>query len=608
MNAANFSLIKRRIFPTSHMDISSFTPPTESEREELAAEHVRAVVVNYTFLALSGSLGASCVAAILWNEVPNAYLVVWLLFIVGWNLYGLKWFAWKLENDAPTREWASLARKFELGGWVAGLAWGVGLAFFFGRVDLSYQAFIVAAMVMIAAGTLYGLSPTFRTVAAFLCTLLLPTALVSFMEGDLRHILFSSGIIVDLLICIRFAKANDVSSSVQQLLRLRNETLAGQLAQANRRLQEANIAKTRFLAAANHDLRQPMHAISLLVMALRSHPEVSQSAEIQNIVRKIQSSAEAMDALFNTVLDISKLDAAAVKPVIESFPLWNILQNLEVQYGPIAQQKGVELKIAKSRAIVRSDAALLDRIIRNFVTNAIRYTDKGRVLVGARRRGDYIEIDVIDNGVGIAAHQQEIIFQEFIQLDNPTHDRSRGLGLGLSIVQRLASLLEHKIGVISKQGHGSTFFVRIPIDISAAPSHAAAAPDFEMLEAVIKGTFIVVVDDEEDILYGMEALLKRYGCHFICASSTSKLLNELEGHQRQPDLIVTDFRISATETGFDVIRSIRESQCLDIPAMIVTGSSEDADIAMHSNFPVLRKPVTEMRLLAAMAETLSKNR
>lgn len=608
MNTANFSLIKRRIFPASHLDISSFTPPTESESEQLAADHAKAVVGNYTFLAISGSLGASFVAAILWEAVPHAHITIWLLFIVGWNLYGLKWFAWKLENDAPTREWASLARKFELGGWVAGLAWGVGLAFFFGRVDLSYQAFIVAAMVMIAAGTLYGLSPTFRTVAAFLCTLLLPTALVSFMEGDLKHILFSTGIIIDLLISIRFAKANDVSSSLQQLLRLRNETLAGQLTQANMRLQEANIAKTRFLAAANHDLRQPMHAISLLVMALRTHPEVSQSIEIQNIVRKIQSSAEAMDALFNTVLDISKLDAAAVKPVIESFPLWNIFQNLEIQYGPLAQQKGIELKIARSRAIVRSDAALLDRIVRNFVTNAIRYTNKGRVLVGARRRGSNIEIHVIDSGVGIASHHQEIIFQEFIQLDNPTHDRSRGLGLGLSIVQRLASLLNHEIGVISKQGHGSTFFVRLPMDTSAAPSDAVAAPDFEMLEAAIKGTFIVVVDDEEDILYGMEALLKRYGCHFICASSTAKMLNELADHQRQPDLIVTDFRISASETGFDVIQRIRESQCLDIPAIIVTGSSEDADIAMHSNFPVLGKPVTEMRLLAAMAENLLRER
>jgi signal transduction histidine kinase/CheY-like chemotaxis protein len=604
MNAVNFSLIRRRIIPVSHMNISSFSPPTQGEREELAADHARAVVGNYTFLAISGSVAACFIAAILWETIPHLVLAGWLVLLIGWNLYGLKWFAWRLENDAPVHEWANLARKFEFGGLVSGLTWGLGLAYFFASVDLSFQAFIVASMVMVAAGTLYGLSPTFRTVAAFLCCLLLPTALLSFLEGDLRHILFSLGIVMVLTISVRFAKVNDVSTSLQHLLRLRNEALARQLAEANSQLQEANIAKTRFLAAANHDLRQPMHAISLLVMALRSHPEVNQSEEVQSIVRKIQSSAEAMDALFNTVLDISKLDAGAVKPVVESFPIRNLLQNLEIQYGPIAMQKNVELTIVRSRAIVKSDASLLDRIIRNFVANAIRYTEHGKVLVGVRRRHDCIEIQVVDTGVGIAPGMHDIIFQEFIQLDNPTHDRSRGLGLGLSIVQRIAGLLGHEIGVISMQGHGSTFYVRVPMDASAERLDAAEVPGFEELEKAISGSFVVVVDDEEDILYGMEALLKRYGCHFICAPSTEMLLAELAEHQRQPDLIITDFRISAKETGFDVIRDIRLSQGLDIPALIVTGSSEDAEIAMHSSFPVLKKPVTEMRLLAAMAEAL----
>ena len=232
--------MKHRLFPGSHLDLSSLAPPSESEREELAAERARAVSANYVFLAGSGALGALFLVIILWNQVPPAHLLVWLAVIVAWNLHGLQWFVWRPGASGTAREWAPLARKFVRGALIGGLSWGLGLAWFFVQVDVTHQAIIIAVMVMVAGGSLSGNSPTVRAGTSFICGLFLPVALAALSKGGVFHSLLALGTVILLWICIRFASAQAASNSMQVLLRLRNETLARQLAQANQETEERN--------------------------------------------------------------------------------------------------------------------------------------------------------------------------------------------------------------------------------------------------------------------------------------------------------------------------------------------------------------------------------
>lgn len=575
---------------------------TAEEAEELVAERARSLYANGPTGLAAVTTVAVFVVVLLWPQVKHGYLAAWLVALLAMNTHGA-WLLWLSRSRRwSTTDWVKAGRWFEFRNAVAAALWGIGLAGFFCLAAPTGQLVVLTAMVLVTGGFSIGI-PSFTTVVRFTGWVLLPTAVVAplVMDGPIYSVL-SFMLVLFFLVCTRFSYNSDKRLSLSVLLRMRNERLARELAQTNARLEEANAAKTRFLAAANHDLRQPMHAISLLVSALRSHVH---SPEAQAIVSKVQASVEAMDSLFSAILDISKLDANAVEPKIESFALANMLHNLELHYGPLAAEKGLKFKVVMSRCSVRTDPVLLDRIVGNFVANAIRYTEQGGVLVGVRRKARELEIQVIDTGVGIPRAQQRNVFQEFVQLSNPMHDRSKGLGLGLSIVRRIADVLGHEITVESIPGVGSKFAVRVPV---AGDCTVETPPrDAHDAEQALSGAFVVVVDDEEAILYGMEALLRAHGCHVVAGSSGSDVVAKLAEHLRQPDLIVTDFRLSAHETGLDVIRRIRQDQDKDIPALIVTGSqsSDDLQQAGSLGLCVLHKPVPEKQLLGTMAEVMA---
>ena len=250
-------------------------------------------------------------------------------------------------------------------------------------------------------------------------------------------------------------------------LSIRNERLVAALESRTVELQRQTLAaeraerdKTRFLAAASHDLRQPMHAISLLVGML--HPRASGGPE-REVVARLERSIEAMDRLFGTILDLSKLDSGAVKPSIAAVPLRAILDSIEVHFAPQAASKQLALTIFPSRAVVSTDRVLMDRVLRNLVSNAIKYTNAGGVLVGCRRRGERLLVGVWDTGMGIATEDRERIFEEYFQVGSGPRDRSEGLGLGLSIVRRLARLLGSEVEVASTPGRGSRLGLEVPL-------------------------------------------------------------------------------------------------------------------------------------------------
>jgi signal transduction histidine kinase len=362
--------------------------------------------------------------------------------------------------------------------------------------------------------------------------------------------------------------------------------------------ERANLAKSRFFAAASHDLRQPLHALSLFVAALKTR---SRETETQALIENIEASAAAMESLFEALLDISRLDAGAIEARSEHFSLQALLDILGQQFGALAAEKRLRLRIRPCGAVVYSDPLLIERILANLIANAIRYTDDGGILIGCRRRGRMLRISVIDSGRGIPPEQQASVFQEFVQLNNPARDRSKGLGLGLAIVSRLGRLLGHRIDLASRPGHGSCFSIDVPVG-DPARIRASSAAGGEAGEAIPADTLVLLIDDEAAILHAMAELFDNWNVGLVTARNADEAEQWLDGLGCAPDIILSDYRLPGDTDGIAVITRLREKFGRAIPAILVTGDTapESLQRIAQAGLPLLHKPLRPARLRALL--------
>lgn len=377
--------------------------------------------------------------------------------------------------------------------------------------------------------------------------------------------------------------------------------LNDQLQQAKSQADQANLSKTRFIAAASHDLLQPLNAARLFVSALADLEQPAANAEL---VDNIDLALASVEDLLSALLDISKLDAGAVTPEVTDFPLRGVLAPLATEYAAVAAERGIDLKVVGSGAVVRSDMRLLRRIVQNFLSNALRYVQGGRVVVGCRRTGDgNIRIEVWDNGPGIPRDKIGEIFQEFRRLDTPvTKGRDRGMGLGLAIVDRVARMLDHPITVRSEPGRGSVFAVTVPRGTerrAVRPASIAARPMTNRLA----GTSVLVLDNEPAVVAGMEALLRGWACDVVSASNGDEALALLSGMPQPPDLLIADYHLDDGALGVNEVARLRAACGRILPAVIVTANRtpELADEAKAAGCLVLNKPVKPAQLRAVMS-------
>ncbi|CAO3457669.1 NahK/ErcS family hybrid sensor histidine kinase/response regulator [Azospirillum largimobile] len=376
--------------------------------------------------------------------------------------------------------------------------------------------------------------------------------------------------------------------------------LNDQLQQAKSQADQANLSKTRFIAAASHDLLQPLNAARLFVSALA---DLEQPAGNIELVENIDVALASVEDLLSALLDISKLDAGAVTPEVTDFPLRGILAPLATEYAAVAAERGIDLKVVASGAVVRSDMRLLRRIVQNFLSNALRYVQGGRVVVGCRRTGDGIRIEVWDNGPGIPRDKITEIFQEFRRLDTPvTKGRDRGMGLGLAIVDRVARMLGHPITVRSEPGRGSVFAVTVPRGTerrAVRPASIAARPMTNRLA----GTSVLVLDNEPAVVAGMEALLRGWACDVVSATNGDEALALLSGMPQPPDLLIADYHLDDGALGVNEVARLRAACGRILPAVIVTANRtpELADEAKAAGCLVLNKPVKPAQLRAVMS-------
>ena len=372
--------------------------------------------------------------------------------------------------------------------------------------------------------------------------------------------------------------------------------LEGKVEERTRQLEAANQAKSRFIAAASHDLRQPLHALGLFVAQLHGKLRASERSQL---ISRIEDALSAMNELFSALLDISKLDAGATTVNITVFPVAQLLAHAETTFAGAAREKKLSFRALPSDAWVRSDFILLQQIVFNLVQNALRYTRRGGVVVGCRKRGDQLRIEVWDSGIGIAADQHDKIFGEFYRLGEPDRDRRAGLGLGLAIVDRLCRLLGHPIEVKSTVGKGSVFAVTVPV--APADKRAIEASIVPRSQPSLShDKLVLVIDDDPLVLEGMSGIFRKWGCRVVTADSDSKALKAAAEQDDVPDLIISDYHLANGRTGIATIEWLRGELSAQIPAFLISGDTDPATLheAKVKGFHLLHKPVDPMALRA----------
>ena len=393
--------------------------------------------------------------------------------------------------------------------------------------------------------------------------------------------------------------------------------------------ERADLAKSKFLAAASHDLRQPMQSLFLFTAALDGHLSGLHDGDIAggdpkaaSILRHLQQGLDALRELLDSLLDVSRLDAGVVTPKLEDFPLAELFEHIDAAYGSAATDKGLGWRVEGCSGTVHSDRTLLLRLVRNLVENAVRYTEKGLVRIQCKDEGDRLAIIVQDTGIGIPSSHLDRIFDEFHQVGNPERDRAQGLGLGLAIVRRLSRLLDHPVEVRSVLGQGSAFRVLIPkgraLALPADASTASRAAGSRVGPRIVssgtpspgarwdhddgQGRLALLVDDDAVVLMGLQIILKEWGYTVLAAGDPDQAMQRLGRQNRAPDIVIADYRLREGRVGTEVVRRVRERFGPQVPGVILTGETGPEclrDAAAH-NARVIHKPVTPRQLSAAV--------
>lgn len=542
---------------------------------------------------------ATVLAWFLWGTAAQATVIGWWLAVFLIVLVRLAMYYYRPRTTAPKIAWHSLMTGATA---LSGIAWGAAGILFFIPDSAATLIFLTIILAGMSAGSIASHSSWPPAQFAYAILTMTPIALRYLTEeGDLW--VLGPMCLIYLFNILAFARQLSRTLIESIRLRLEKQELAQKLRdemtaseQARSRAEEASRAKSKFLAAASHDLRQPLHAVNLFIEALRNEKD---PARAELVLTHLSTSAQSLEELLNELLDISKLEAGLFKPHIKVLSLQEVFDALEHELQPVADEKDIGLRFIPTRLSIASDPNMLGRILRNIINNAIRYTDTGAVLVGCRRKGRNVAITITDTGPGIATEYHLAIFREFYQLGNPERDRRKGLGLGLAIVDGLCRVLDHPLELKSRIGHGSTFAVHVPI--------AAAEPTGDEIvkeetPVLLEDYGVLIIDDEPSICRAMAEVLRSWGCRVATAESGQDALAQLSTSGFVPDVIIADYRLREGHTGANVIAEIRQSLGKSIPAAILTGDTAPERLreASAGGFVLLHKPIQPSRLRAAL--------
>ncbi len=579
------------------------------------ADQVAQLYAGWHRTSMSMLLGATLLCIVMWGQISPWWMAMWMVLIVlnqAWR--GVLACAWRRAQPGvdAARRWG---RYWAAGSTLAGALWGVaGIAMF--PSSAPHQALLIVCIFGVVLGGL-NLTAVYRpSFYGFVLPALVPLIIRVALETDQVHLYTALVMsVVGAFILLFGHQLNDVLTrslatryeNIDLIVELKAKSRAADEARAA--AETANRGKSQLLAAASHDLRQPLHALGLYTAALAAR---ASATELQPLVRSVQGAVNTLEGQFEQLLDLSRLEVGGFAPAWTRVPLAPLFARIAGELQPQAALRALVLRAVPTPLAVVSDPALLERIVRNLCCNAIRYTGRGGVLLTARRRGDAVAIDIVDTGIGIAPDDCAKIFDEFYQVRAAGRSAHGGMGLGLAIVRRLAVLLQHEINVISRVGRGSRFRVIAP----AAPvSRRAAIGDGCPRASRTPGAFaladsvVAVIDDDAAALDAMRVLFETWGAKVVAASDLPSLLARVGARDRYPDLVVADLRLADGGSGVEAVHRLRDALEAWIPGLMISGDTTvEADaLARAAGLTLLQKPVVPDLLHAHATALLARH-
>lgn len=566
-------------------------------KQKIHHEQIRLIYIQGSGLILGATFCAAMITLFLWSLAPKTGLLWWMgaiALIAVFRLIGVKRYFASSEQGRYGIYWGPM---FWCGTLSAGVVWGIWpLMFydFYSREALLLISTIFAGMVAVSASSGRIYVPSFLS---FSVPLVVPLSVQHMLSGS--DTLFLTGFLLLIFLVVNASLTIKGNRQYRELIsaRFENQSLMERLAQEKNTAEQAVIAKNRFMAAASHDLRQPLHAMGMLLETLRCKESDQNKLDI---IEDMSSSAEAMNGLFNSMLDVSKLDAEIIHVNPLNINIGELFERLYVQHKNLAAEQGLQLHIEHHESIAYSDSILLERVLRNLLSNAIAYTQEGSISLSCKPINEkQLRISVVDTGIGIPEQEAENVFSEYHQLNNPERDRNKGLGLGLAIVRRLCDLMELEISMQSQVGVGTRFDLLVPIgDARQAQATAVEAPNFSSINSTV-----MVIDDEESVLTAMKTMLGQWGCEVVLAESAKDALRALALDKVKPDIIISDYRLRNNCNGVDAIAAVREAMECEVPGIIVTGDTSPVRLkeVSDSGMQLLPKPVNPDDIRATLS-------
>lgn len=534
-------------------------------------------------------------------------LMVWVIVLSTSNGYAIFDARRKLKRGFSSTKAARMVRKMMIPMALNGAAWG-SLAFVvLGETTHVGTIMVICVLAGILGGAVGLLAPVLPVFIAFSVPLVGLTAARLVQLGDPAYTAFSVIAVMYLFTLIAQTRNSSKATCAAIELRFENIELMQQAEIARQQADEANTAKSKFLAAASHDLRQPIHAQGLFLDVLS---RTSLSAQQHELVSNIRATSAASADMLNMLLDVSRIEAGVVHPRIEVFRLQQVLNKIEREFEPLANSKGLRYRSRETDLVVKSDPALVELILRNIVSNAIRYTEQGGLLVVCRKRGSQAVLEVWDTGMGIAPEQQEEVFKEFHQLGNPERDRRKGLGLGLAIAQGLAKTLGHELRLQSQPQRGSVFSLGLALAAVVQISQLKDGKPVSVQSSneLMNGVHVLVIDDDEAVLSGMSQLLQYWGCEVDTASTIEQAL--VLAQRRAPEVLISDYRLRSQRTGAQAVVEVRSLLGAAVPAILITGDTAPERLreALSAGISLLHKPLAPSALYEALLAVLGERK
>ncbi len=576
--------------------------------DRVLVEQLRLVHANAPYSFLSAAIVALLAAWVLAAAAGPVVIACWMAAVVGFGVLAVALARAFLRQTDPLPGSGDEASAVILLYALYGAVWGALPWLALDAAAPTDVALLIGCIAGMLAGGSSFMTPVRFVFAGYCVLLLLPLAIKLALTGETPYQALAGGVVIALAVSI--AQANRVADSYRTMIelrfenvelveRLRLETESALAARAD--AEGANLAKSKFLAAASHDLRQPVHAQGLFLEVLARS---TLTDEQRVVLTHARAAGTASGEMLNTLLDFSRIEAGVVKPQMAPFRLQPLLNEIEVELAALADAKGIVYRSRETHAVVASDAALVALILRNLVSNAIRYTEKGGVLVGCRTRGGAVEVEVWDTGIGIAPEHEQDVFREFHQLGNPERDRRKGLGLGLAIASGMAATLGHALVLRSRVGRGSVFRLALPLTDAPAVAEAATRSGDKVR---LLGLRVLVIDDDETVRSGMQHLLRDWGAVCDAAESIDEALVMARAHA--PALVISDYRLREQRTGAEAIAAVRSALGVDVPALLITGDTAPERLreAEASGVALLHKPVAPADLYRAVLTVLEQS-